>query len=37
VMTGRKLAIPLVSMRPSSNTDSWYMLNLLQAVPFITR
>lgn len=36
VMTGRKLAIPLVSMRPSSNTDSWYMLNLLQAVPFIT-
>jgi hypothetical protein len=37
VMTGRKSKIPLVSLRPSSNTDSWYMLNLLQAVPFITR
>jgi hypothetical protein len=36
VMSGRKSMIPLVSMRPSSNTDSWYMLNLLQAVPFIT-
>jgi len=32
----RKSAIPLVSMRPTSNTDSWYMLNLLQAVPFLT-
>lgn len=36
-MTGRKSKIPPVSLRPSSNTDSWYMLNLLQAVPFITR
>ena len=37
VVSGRKSIIPLVSMRPSSNTDSWYMLNLLQAVPFLTR
>jgi hypothetical protein len=36
VMTGRKSLLPLVSMRPTSNTDSWYMLNLLQAVPFLT-
>eukprot|EP00536_Pseudo-nitzschia_multiseries_P007501 jgi/Psemu1/256296/estExt_Genewise1Plus.C_1770056 len=34
---GTKSAIPLVSMRPTSNTDSWYILNLLQAVPFLTR
>lgn len=34
--TRGKAAIPLVSMRPTSNTDSWYMLNLLQAVPFLT-
>jgi hypothetical protein len=37
VIPGRKSLIPLVSMRPTSNTDSWYMLNLLQAVPFLTR
>ena len=37
VVTGRKSLVPLVSMRPTSNTDSWYMLNLLQAVPFLTR
>eukprot|EP00535_Pseudo-nitzschia_heimii_P006923 CAMPEP_0197189262 /NCGR_PEP_ID=MMETSP1423-20130617/19463_1 /TAXON_ID=476441 /ORGANISM="Pseudo-nitzschia heimii, Strain UNC1101" /LENGTH=1386 /DNA_ID=CAMNT_0042641321 /DNA_START=116 /DNA_END=4279 /DNA_ORIENTATION=+ len=36
VKSGRKSSIPFVSMRPSSNTDSWYMLNLLQAVPFLT-
>jgi len=36
IVTGKRSMIPLVSMRPSSNTDSWYMLNLLQAVPFIT-
>lgn len=36
VIPGRKSLIPLVSMRPTSNTDSWYMLNLLQAVPFLT-
>ena len=37
VLPGKKSNIPLVSMRPTSNTDSWYMLNLLQAVPFLTR
>lgn len=37
VLPGKKSSIPLVSMRPTSNTDSWYMLNLLQAVPFLTR
>jgi len=36
VLPGKKSSIPLVSMRPTSNTDSWYMLNLLQAVPFLT-
>lgn len=30
-------SVPLVSLRPTSNTDSWYILNLLQAVPFLTR
>lgn len=37
VLSGRKSDAPIVSMRPTSNTDSWYMLNLLQAVPFLTR
>ena len=37
ITPGRKSIIPLVSLRPTSNTDSWYMLNLLQAVPFLTR
>lgn len=37
IVSGKKSKVPLVSMRPSSNTDSWYMLNLLQAVPFLTR
>jgi len=36
ITPGRKSIIPLVSLRPTSNTDSWYMLNLLQAVPFLT-
>uniref|UniRef100_A0A7S4JWM8 Metallo-beta-lactamase domain-containing protein n=1 Tax=Odontella aurita TaxID=265563 RepID=A0A7S4JWM8_9STRA len=27
---------PLVSMRPPSSTDAWFILNLLSAVPFIT-
>jgi len=35
IVSGRK-SVPLVSMRPTSSTDSWYMLNLLQAVPFLT-
>ncbi len=37
IVSKEKSKIPIVSMRPSSNTDSWYMLNLLQAVPFLTR
>ena len=37
ILSGKKSTIPLVSMRPTSNTDSWYMLNLLQAVPFLPR
>jgi len=36
IVSTKKSKIPIVSMRPSSNTDSWYMLNLLQAVPFLT-
>lgn len=36
MVAGKKSLLPPVSMRPSSNTDSWYMLNLLQAVPFLT-
>lgn len=28
---------PLVSLRPASSTDAWYILNLLSAVPFLTR
>lgn len=27
---------PLVSLRPPSSTDAWFILNLLSAVPFIT-
>jgi hypothetical protein len=30
-------APPLVSLRPASSTDAWYILNLLSAVPFLTR
>ncbi len=28
---------PLVSLRPASSTDAWYILNLLSAVPFVSR
>ena len=28
---------PLVSMRPASSTDAWFILNLLSAVPFLSR
>ena len=28
---------PLVSLRPASSTDAWFILNLLSAVPFISR
>lgn len=27
---------PLVSLRPTSSTDAWYILNLLSAVPFLS-
>ena len=28
---------PQVALRPSSSTDAWYILNLMSAVPFISR
>jgi len=28
---------PLVSLRPTSSTDAWFTLNLLSAVPFLSR
>lgn len=31
------MSAPLVSQRPSSSTDAWYILNLLSAVPFLSR
>jgi hypothetical protein len=27
---------PLVSLRPASSTDAWFILNLLSAVPFLS-
>jgi hypothetical protein len=33
----RESAIPLVSLRPASSTDAWFILNLLSAVPFLSR
>lgn len=30
-------AAPLVALRPASSTDAWFILNLLSAVPFLTR
>jgi glyoxylase-like metal-dependent hydrolase (beta-lactamase superfamily II) len=29
--------VPLVGMRPASSTDAWFILNLLSAVPFMSR
>lgn len=29
-------SIPLVSLRPASSTDAWFILNLLSAVPFMS-
>jgi glyoxylase-like metal-dependent hydrolase (beta-lactamase superfamily II) len=29
-------SVPLVSMRPASSTDAWFILNLLSAVPFLS-
>lgn len=28
---------PLVALRPASSTDAWFILNLLSAVPFVSR
>lgn len=30
-------SVPLVSLRPASSTDAWFILNLLSAVPFMSR
>jgi hypothetical protein len=30
-------SVPLVSLRPASSTDAWYILNLLSSVPFLSR
>uniref|UniRef100_A0A7S1UTE9 Metallo-beta-lactamase domain-containing protein n=1 Tax=Grammatophora oceanica TaxID=210454 RepID=A0A7S1UTE9_9STRA len=35
-LLGTNLAPPLVSLRPASSTDAWFILNLLSAVPFLT-
>jgi hypothetical protein len=35
-MLGTNRLPPLVSLRPPSNTDAWFILNLLSAVPFLT-
>lgn len=37
ILGGRESSIPLVSMRPASSTDAWFILNLLSAVPFLSR
>jgi hypothetical protein len=37
VVDGRESSIPLVSLRPASSTDAWFILNLLSAVPFLSR
>jgi len=29
--------VPLVSLRPASSTDAWFILNLLSSVPFMSR
>jgi hypothetical protein len=35
-MLGTNRLPPMVSLRPPSNTDAWFILNLLSAVPFLT-
>lgn len=34
---GRNDSPPLVALRPASSTDAWFILNLLSAVPFLSR
>ena len=36
-MPGLPQLPPLVSLRPASSTDAWFILNLLSAVPFLSR
>lgn len=36
VFLGESHAPPLVSLRPASSTDAWFILNLLSAVPFLS-
>jgi len=33
---GTSIPPPLVSLRPASSTDAWFILNLLSAVPFLS-
>ena len=35
-LLGTDSSPPLVSLRPASSTDAWFILNLLSAVPFLT-
>jgi hypothetical protein len=37
VFQGEAPTPPLVSLRPASSTDAWFILNLLSAVPFLSR
>jgi glyoxylase-like metal-dependent hydrolase (beta-lactamase superfamily II) len=37
VFQGEARTPPLVSLRPASSTDAWFILNLLSAVPFLSR
>jgi hypothetical protein len=37
ILAGREPSIPLVSLRPASSTDAWFILNLLSAIPFLSR
>lgn len=37
VFQGEAPSPPLVSLRPASSTDAWFILNLLSAVPFLSR
>lgn len=37
VFQGEAPTPPLVALRPASSTDAWFILNLLSAVPFLTR
>lgn len=37
IVSGRESSMPLVSLRPASSTDAWFILNLLSAVPFLSR